>query len=288
MKKLLKILASVFFVTGTFYIIGCTCNQQESESPTTDCENNSLVEGELPQPKNKQESKPELALQEAQPEAPKLLIAVNEEPKRDIVRLRVCKVLPSSSFGIGANRDTPQDLDFWYKDDNSWHSFFGSGEVVSYAGKASVIALCKKIEKEDGVADYSPMLSVNLVPSSKEMFVIVAPSDKSPKCCVVDASPKILPAGKIAIVNMSPSSVELQFGDELKKLSANEYSIFSEPSCKRTGRSVPISISINSSGQSEIVYKSRVSYPDDQRTVLIVYDVSTSKRTRLNVKVVQF
>ncbi len=296
MKKLLEILSLASMVLFTYSLVGCYNNDITNDLPTSNENKNVCNVDNTPQVKTQPipEVIPEPQAQptpqpQAKPEpqpAPEPIVekeTVNENPPN------VC-FYKFSVRGL-ANRkesDDEKNNTFWYKNNNLWQSFSTietNKHKISY-GDAE-ITLYRKIAEGNEDKCFSKITSIKLPNPPQDVFIVIGGTETDPKFYPIDLSPNILSNGKIAIVNMTKCDIDLKFGEDSKTISPDTHAIFAEPNNRVQGKSIPLAISVVVDGISEVAYKSRVLYPNDQRPIMFVYDTSKNKYPRLNIKVIQ-
>ncbi len=295
MKKILEIVSLISIILWSYSLAGC-CNNESSDNLQVPNENKNACNVDNTPPAKAQPI-PE-AIPEPQPPAPQP--QPNPEPQptpEPIAEKEVKKENPPNicfyKFSVKglSNRkenDDEKNNTFWYKDKNEWKSFSTietNKHEIFYCD--AEIALYRKIADGNDDKCFSKITSIKLPNPLKDVFIIIAGTETVPKFYLIDTSPDKLPKGKIAIVNMTKFAVDIKFGEDAKSISPDTHAIFAEPNNRPQGKSIPLAISVVVDGISEVAYKSRVLYPDQQRPIMFVYDTSKNKYPRLNIKVVQ-
>ena len=192
-----------------------------------------------------------------------------------------------SPFG-GASK-TKAKKHYWYKNGSTWASFSDSDGQrinISYKGSPSMV-LYKKIGSDDTDKSFSPVAEIQLPKDSRDVFVLMISVGQSASFYPINMSPDRLPKAKIAVMNMTRRALGIMFGNDQKPLRPNGNAVFSEPQ-KFKGLSVPVKIAAKVQGKWEISYSSRVSYPKDERCLMLIYDTSEKEVPNLNINIVQF
>ncbi len=296
MKKLLEILSLASIVLLTYSLVGCCNNDVASNLPTSEenknacnVDNKPAVETQpaqqaLPEPQLQSQPRPE---PKPEPQPVPEPIAEKEVKKENPPNICFYKFSVKGLSNRKENDDEKNNT-FWYKYKNEWKSFstIETNKHEIFYSDAEIV-LYRKIADGNDDKCFSKITSIKLPNPLKDVFIIIAGTETDPKFYLIDASPDKLPKGKIAIVNMTKFAVDIKFGEDAKSISPDTHAIFAEPSNRPQGKSIPLAISVVVDGISEVAYKSRVLYPDQQRPIMFVYDTSKNKYPRLNIKVVQ-
>ena len=219
------------------------------------------------------------------------IVATSAYAQSDIsTNLRIYKFSSESSFSPHGGGKKEKSIRYWYKSNNVWTSFSsdeGNKSSFSYRGPAKM-TLYKKIGEGNDDKAFSPLTTINLPSSSRDVFVVMNSTGSSASFYPINVSPDKLPKGKIVIMNMTRRTLGLKFGNDMKALRPNANAIFSEPKKRNKGKAIPIAIAAKVQGRWEVSYKSRVHYPENQRCIMLVYDPANKEIPNLNVSIVQF
>ena len=192
-----------------------------------------------------------------------------------------------SPFG-GASKKKAENR-YWYRNGSTWSSFSDNdGQRININYKGSPLMLIyKKVGSDDTDKSFSPVAEIQLPKDSRDIFVLMISVGQSASFYPINMSPDRLPKGKIAVMNMTRRALGIMFGKDQKPLRPNGNAILSEPP-KFKGMSVPVKIAAKVQGKWEISYNSRVSYPKDERCLMLIYDTSEKEVPNLNINIVQF
>ena len=177
---------------------------------------------------------------------------------------------------------------YWFKNGDAWASFSDKNGRASirYKGPQTLV-LHKKVGDDDTDKSFRRVAEIILPNSSSDIFLLMISSGSAATFYPINMSPEKLPKGKIAVMNMTKRALGILFGNDQKPLRPNGNAILSEPP-KHKGISIPIKIAAKVQGKWEISYNSRVSYPKDERCLMLIYDPSEKEIPNLNITIVQF
>ena len=203
--------------------------------------------------------------------------------------LKIEKFSMEASFAAPSKKGGNKTI-YWYKNGDKWDSFSdadGKRVNISYKGPQKLV-FYKKVGEGESDKAFSPVAEIMIPSASREVFVLMISTGSTAQFYPMNVSPDSLPKGKIAVMNMTRRGLALMFGADKKFLKANSHAIFSEAKSKKS-ISTPVFIAARVEGKWEMSYKSRVSYPDKERCIMLIHDNAAGKPVpSLSVNVVTF
>ena len=188
-------------------------------------------------------------------------------------------------FGKSAINNNDKDKIFWYKSDEEWKSFSVKNDIVKFQYKGSSnIDFYKKIsvgEKDS----FKKVGSVSV--QDGQQYVIMISKGNAVEFLPMNVSPDKLPKGKIEAMNLSKRTLAICFGKDRKLLRARSTKVLSQEG-KKKGVSLPVMIATELNGKWEVSYRSRIEYPEDKRSVLLIHEIQTKSIPSFSVRIVQF
>ena len=216
------------------------------------------------------------------------LFAQNVNVNLRIYKFAHVSIINPLGKSLGANRGDGNL--YWFKAGSEWRSFDADGDKISvaYNGPA-LMQLYKK--NGDGKTDksYSPVAKINIPSGSRDVFVLMIVRNRTADFIPINVSPDKLPKGKVVVMNMTPRTLAIQFGEDRNLLRSRANAVFSRPKLKdKNATAVPVLIAAKVKGKWEISNKTRVEYPENERCILLLFDPSNKDIPNINLRIVTF
>ncbi len=193
------------------------------------------------------------------------------------IKLNLLKWVQSRSISIpdlGSGKSTlksrkSRDNIFYIKTPDGYKPLnIASNKMASilYNG-AETFILYSKINGESGES-YKEVSKVELPSNVEEIFLLLLQNGTSFRMFPMNVSPKVLPKGKLAVVNITGKYLAISFGGKQAGLPRNAHCILEN---KDSDTYQDLKIATRKSGKWRLVYSSGISIPKNFRNIVLIY-----------------